>query len=73
MRTLLIHGARSVLRWASKKTDKQSIWANNLMVRRGYNKAAVALANKIARTAWAIIKEGNDYNMNYKPKFLKTA
>lgn len=72
-RTLLIHGARSVLFYSDKKTDKQSIWINNLKRRKGCNKTAVALANKMARTAWAIIKEGSNYNKNYKPKFLKTA
>ncbi len=73
VRYLLIHGARAVLLWSSKKTDKQSMWIKNLIARRGYNKAAVALANKIARTAWAIIHEGSNYNVNYKPKLLKAA
>lgn len=73
VRTLLVHGARSVLRWIPKKTDKQSVWIKNLMGRSGYNKTAVALANKTARTAWAIVKNGNNYNANYKPEFLKTA
>lgn len=72
-RTLLIHGARSVLLHVNNKNDKQSMWIKNLMARAGYNKTAVALANKIARIAWAIIKEGDNYNANYKPIFLKTA
>jgi transposase len=72
-RTLLVHGARSVLLWSGKKTDKQSAWINNLLSRRGYNKTAVALANKMARTAWAIVRNGDNYNANYKPAFLKTA
>lgn len=69
----MIHGARSVLLHVNNKDDKQSTWLKNLMVRAGYNKTAVALANKIARIAWAIIKEGCSYNANYKPLFLKTA
>jgi transposase len=73
IRTLLIHGARSVLLHVNNKDDKQSTWLKNLTVRAGYNKTAVALANKIARIAWAIIKEGGNYNANYKPIFLKTA
>jgi hypothetical protein len=64
---------RSVLLYVNKKDDKQSRWLKNLMTRAGYNKTAVALANKIARMAWAIVKEGTNYNVNYKPVFLKTA
>jgi transposase len=68
VRTLLIHGARSVLVWVDKKKDKQSVWLKNLKVRAGNNKTAVALANKIARTAWAVVHENSEYNPNYKPK-----
>lgn len=49
LRTLLIHGARAVLRYATKKVDPQSIWLQQLIARRGHNCAAVALANKNAR------------------------
>jgi transposase len=73
IRTLLIHGARSVLVYVDKKDDKQSTWLKNLVMRAGYNKSAVALANKIARTAWAIIAEGANYSANHKPVFLRTA
>ena len=73
IRTLLVHGARAVLLRSDKKTDKQSKWINSLMSRSNYNKTAVALANKIARTAWAIIAKGANYNTNHKPVFLKTA
>lgn len=73
MRTILIHGARAVLRWSEKKTDMQSMWIKSLVARRGNNKAAVALANKIARTAWALVHENAEYSPNYKPKLLKVA
>ena len=66
IRSLLIHGARAVLRWVSKKEDKQSMWLKNLVVRRGMNITAVALANKIARIAWALVSEDAEYNPNYK-------
>jgi transposase len=72
IRTLLIHGARAVLLWLGKKTDNQSNWLHDLMVRRGSNKAAVALANKMARTAWALVKGNCDYDSNYKPTPTKT-
>lgn len=65
IRTLLIHGARAVILWAGKKTDKLSMWVKNLVLRRGKNKAAVALANKIARIAWAVIYANTDYDTNY--------
>jgi len=50
LRTLLIHGARSALRWALK-----------LAARRGFKVAAVALANKMARVLWALLAHGRDY------------
>lgn len=54
LRTLLIHGARAVLRHAPGKTDALSVWLCQLAQRAGMNKAAVALANKNARRLWAI-------------------
>jgi transposase len=58
LRTLLIHGARSALRAATtmKQPDRLRAWALRLRQTRGYNKAAVALANKMARIVWAIWK-----------------
>ena len=54
LRTLLIHGARAVLRHVPGKTDPLSVWLQQLAKRVGANKAAVALANKNARRLWAI-------------------
>jgi transposase len=56
LRTLLIHGARSVLLAAArtKHPDRLQAWALRLKLRRGHNRAAVALANKLARIAWAV-------------------
>lgn len=61
LRTLLIHGARSALRCAGEKQDKLLRWASKLAERRGYNVAAVALANKMARVIWAILAHGRVY------------
>lgn len=61
LRTLLIHGARSVLQYTEGKKDSVSQWADNLMQRRGKNVAAVALANKMARTVFALLKTGESY------------
>lgn len=54
LRSLLIHGARAVLRHAMSKSDPLSVWLQALAQRRGFNKAVVALANKNARRLWAI-------------------
>jgi transposase len=61
LRTLLVHGARSHLRVVDKKTDGKSAWARRLKVRRHVNIAAVALAAKHARIAWAILAHGTEY------------
>jgi len=63
IRTLLIHGARSVVKVAHKKTDSRSQWINELEARRGHNKAAVAQANKAARQVWAVLSKGEDYKV----------
>lgn len=61
LRTLLIHGARAVLRYAVAKTDRQSVWLQQLIVRRGYNCTAVALANKNARVIQALLSSDATY------------
>ncbi len=61
LRTLLIHGARTVLRHATGKTDRLSRWAVAIQARRGANVAAVALANKLARIAWAVLARDRSY------------
>ena len=55
LRALLIHGARAAIRHLGDKTDPKSQWLRKLVERRGKNRAAVALANKNARQAWAIL------------------
>ena len=61
LRTLLIHGARSVVRHAAGKTDRLSRWIRRLQATRGTNVATVALANKLARMAWAVLSRGESY------------
>ena len=60
-RSLLVHGGRSVVRCASKKTDEYSQWVARIEKERGYNKASVAVANKNARHIWAIMAYGDKY------------
>jgi transposase len=63
VRQLLVHGARSLLRAAPGKTDRKSLWAVQKATTRGHNKACVAIANKNARTIWALIAKGTEYQV----------
>lgn len=65
LRSLLIHGARSVIRTARLKDDRLSRWVTRIAQRRHPNVAAVALANKTARIAWALLRRGMDYEPDY--------
>ena len=62
LRTLLVHGARSVIRQAAGKEDGLSQWLNHLVARKHVNVATVALANKTARMAWAIVRNESGYD-----------
>jgi transposase len=62
LRKLLVHGARSVVRHAQNKEDNLSHWINELKKRKHVNIATVALANKTARIAWAIITGDGHYD-----------
>lgn len=62
LRTLLIHGARSVLVHARKQQpDRLREWANRLSRTHVHNKAAVAVANKLARIVWAVWYQGQSF------------
>jgi transposase len=60
LRTLLIHGARSVIYRARQRNNRES-WLVKLIDRRNANIAAVALANKTARIAWALLAHDQEY------------
>lgn len=64
LRTLLIHGARAVIRMAERKASPDS-WLGKLLARRNKNVAAVALANKNARTIWALLAHDRTYAPDY--------
>ena len=66
LRTLLIHGARSVLWHIKGKTDACSNWLARLAARRNANVAAVALANKNARIVWALLMRECDFKAGYR-------
>ncbi|QOF77890.1 IS110 family transposase [Variovorax sp. 38R] len=62
LRTLLIHGARAVITHAKDMPT----WLEELLRRRPLNVAVVALANKMARTAWALVAHGRAYQSEWK-------
>jgi transposase len=67
LRTLLIQGAHAVIRHVERKTGETDNWLKELIARRGKNKAAVALANKNARIAWALLRyPERTYEVDYK-------
>ncbi len=65
LRTLLIHGARAVLRVAERKAEHAGSWLAGIMERRNQNVAAVALANKNARIVWALLARDRVCEANY--------
>lgn len=65
LRTLLIHGARAVIRQFERKPDQADGWLNKLLARRNKNIAAVALAAKNARIAWALLAHERAYQSDY--------
>lgn len=68
LRYLLIHGARTVVRYCTSKTDERSLWLQSLLLRKHPNVVAVALANKMARIIWAMLTRGEAYRI---PKMLQ--
>lgn len=64
LRTLLIHGARAVIRFAENKPKPEN-WLNKLIARRNKNVAAVALANKNARIIWALLAKDTKFHPGY--------
>lgn len=64
LRTLLIHGARAVIRQFERKANMQG-WLGKLLGRRNKNVAAVALANKNARIAWALLAHDRNFRSDY--------
>jgi transposase len=65
LRTMLIHGARSVLNALNRRGGQAEGWLARLAARRNFNIAVVALANKNARIVWALLAHDRDYQVNY--------
>lgn len=66
LRTLMIHGARAVIRFAESRAEPDG-WLRKLMARRNKNVAAVALANKNARIVWALLANDRMFRLDYTP------
>lgn len=64
IRTLLIHGARAVI-YRARQNPSGTGWLHKLLGRRNANVAAVALANKNARIAWALLARDRQYRADY--------
>jgi transposase len=64
LRTMLIHGARSVIYRASQKANPQN-WVFGVTTQRNKNVAAVALANKNARIVWALLAHHREFRGSY--------
>lgn len=65
VRTLLVQGAKSAVMTAHKRRDRISQWLVQLTARVGWQKAAVALANKNARILWAVLASGGRFDANH--------
>ena len=65
LRSMLIHGARAVVSQAKHRDDRLSRWVIGIAQRRHPNVAAVALANKTARMAWAMLRNETDYDPDF--------
>lgn len=65
LRTLLIHGARAVVNHTSRPGRTASAWLQHLLSRRPKNVVIVALANKIARTIWALLAHGREFDQRW--------
>lgn len=64
LRWLLVQGAWSVIRYADRSDDRLSRWVKQLIERRGKHKAAIAVANKLARISWAMSYHQTEYRAN---------
>ena len=61
LRRQLMHGARALVRVSQGREGKLWSWINGLLARRPFNVAVAAVANKLARIAWALLSRGEAY------------
>lgn len=68
LRRYFVHGARAWMRYSPEKGDRNRIWAEQVKGRRGMNKSVVALARRMARIAFAVMRDGSTYRESVKNK-----
>ncbi len=68
LRKLLIHGARAALPSLSRSTTPLGDWLRGLLARAHPNVVVVALANKLARIAWAVLQTGQAFQVRLRPR-----
>jgi transposase len=64
LRTLLVQGAIAAMTRCKNRTDPHLVWARRLREKKGLQKTAVALANKMARIVWAVMAQERDYRVS---------
>lgn len=67
LRKQLVHGARTVVCHAHKKTDQLNQWANKLREKKSFNKTVVAMAHRLARLIWILLQRQEEYSPRYAP------
>ena len=63
LRTLFIHGARALIRWARHRNDSLSRWIKAVIARRGIHKGIVAVAHKLARLCWVLLQRQTAFEL----------
>ena len=61
LRRQIVHGARAVMSQAGRRSDPRAEWMKGVAARRGFNRAVIAVANKMARAAWAMLVREETY------------
>ncbi len=72
LRTQLIHAARATKKWSRKRDDQLSLWIKQLEARVGKHKATVAIAHKLARIIWVLLKKQQCFVPQYPQKIMSS-